>query len=312
MILISFGVMGYGIYQGLTYNQAYAAVIAGAGMVFIAAMGVRYVLELRAASSEVSVFHDGIELYDRRNRSRRFFPTKIKIPKEDISDIKIAASLEMNRDPSTIRPGIDDMVISTKSGKDLYLMQRPFSQLREAATLMGFSESVTGLATITRQPMDPVSYENTNDDLQYKTVERKLIIGFSRGDTRDAWHGPDQGVFLMVDALTSRHTHRCHSVLFRHRSPVPEGPGCHTDPGQHGMEWLTMIFRDGTTRFVPFSRIKRVALAFPTASGTYSDRPRRGYVSLDNITYSVTPEIALGIREGYRSQTGHYPFQQPS
>jgi hypothetical protein len=78
------------------------------------------------------------------------------------------------------------------------------------------------------------------------------------------------------------------------------------------MEWLTMIFRDGTTRFVPFSRIKRVALAFPTASGTYSDRPRRGYVSLDNITYSVTPEIALGIREGYRSQTGHYPFQQPS
>jgi hypothetical protein len=179
MILISFGVMGYGIYQGLTYNQAYAAVIAGAGMVFIAAMGVRYVLELRAASSEVSVFHDGIELYDRRNRSRRFFPTKIKIPKEDISDIKIAASLEMNRDPSTIRPGIDDMVISTKSGKDLYLMQRPFSQLREAATLMGFSESVTGLATITRQPMDPVSYENTNDDLQYKTVERKLIIGFS-------------------------------------------------------------------------------------------------------------------------------------
>jgi hypothetical protein len=179
MILISFGVMGYGIYQGLTYNQAYAAVIAGAGMVFIAAMGVRYVLELRVASSEVSVFHDGIELYDRRNRSRRFFVTKVKIPKEDISDIKIAASLEMARDPSTIRPGIDDMVISTKSGKDFYLIQRPSSQLREAATLMGFSESVTGLATITRQPMAPVSYENTNDDLQYKTVERKLILGFS-------------------------------------------------------------------------------------------------------------------------------------
>ena len=312
MILITFAVMGWGVYQSLTYNKSFDALILGAGAIMVPVLGVGYVLQLRASSSEVRVFRDGIELYDHTKRSGPFSPMKIFLPKGEISDIKIAASLEKGRDPSTIRPGVDDMVVSTKGGKDFYLIKRPSRQLREAALLMGFSESVTGFATITTKPMGPISFANTKDDLQNNTRDWKLIIGFTLFGTlgmigliltegRFSW-----SMLLFPTLFTG-------IAVFGTVSSRRDRKKRYTTPAEVslGMEGVTMTFIDGSTRFLGYSQIKRLGLAFTSPSGKNLDTPYRGYIALENVTYSVSPEIAMAIREGYRSRTGHYPFRQP-
>ena len=309
MFSISFGVMTYGVYMGLTFKGLAVAIIAGAGLVFIAAVGLRYLQKLQLGSSEVKVFHDGIEVFDNTQKASLLTLNKSFIPRDDISDIKIGPSLDVAGDPAMIRPGIEDMAISTRTGKDFFLIKRPSNQLRNAANILGFSESETSLLKVAPSLIEPSNYLNNDEDVnRNKKEDTKLVLKFTLFGAL---------LTILMIATTGRITWimflplvlfpgiMLFGVISKRRDPKTKD----RTPAEVsvGREGITVILKKGTFRHVKYPQIKRVVLHFTTEPGK-KETIRRGYLVVDGTVYSISPEIALAIREGYHGFFGHYPF----
>ena len=288
----------------LVYGSAYSIFL----LVFFPFLAIQTLRKLRSLSGPVVVRPEGLALYDAP--SMVFFsvsgPKSVPVSRGEITNIRVADTLERKAFRRKAIRGRSDMVVSTKAGKDYFLMKRPTDELLHAAWTLGFPQ-YANVQTRTGSFV-PGTYSNTVDRVTeqrgYPIIALFVFLTFSFL----SWSIQFLGfvwvgavfftlIFLVLPAMLYLFIRTVSRSSLRNPSNV-----------SIGMNGMTLIFRNGNTRYIDFYDLESVFTIFRSSLGDDGKRLKRGLFRTDRgRMYSVNPEIVIAIREAYRNSKGYYP-----
>ena len=277
-------------------------------MVIFALLSFYMLRKLTALTKEVTVKTEGLALYDAQ--SLVFFsigtPKSVPISRGEISLIRVADTLERKAFRRKVMGGRSDMVVSTKAGKDYFLMKRPTDELIRAAWLLGFPQG--RFSPIDQEDFVPRTYQNTVDRVTeqraYPIIAMFIFLVFSFLSwtihvLRSIWILAiiDTLFFLMIPMILYIAVRTISRSSLRNPRQVSVGNS-----------GLTLTFKNGKNHYVDFNDLEAIFTIFRSSliddglslkRGLF--RVRRGQI------VSISPEIVLAIREAYRTNKGYYP-----
>jgi hypothetical protein len=277
-------------------------------LVFFPIVAIQTVRKLRALSEPIVVRPEGLALYDAP--SLVFFsvgsPKSVPVSRGEIFQIRVADTLERKAFRRKTVKGRSDMVVSTKAGKDFFVMKRPTDELRHAAWLLGFPQ--ISEPQLLNGRFVPGTYVNTVDRVTeqrvYPIFALFVFISFSYlswtvGVLRFIWIGAVIETTFSLLLL---------AMLYIGIPAICRSSSRNPSQVSVGLNGMTLIFQSGKTLYIDFFDLEAIFTIFRSSLGDDGKKLKRGLFRINRgPMYSVNPNIVIAIREAYRASRGYYP-----